>query len=168
MKTKQFFTTLLIFAFVILSLSNGYAQSVGINSTGAISNPTAMLHVDVGTSSTKGLLVTGTATYPAYVPNLGAGSRLMFYPGKSAFRAGIVYGTQWDDANVGYYSSAMGSNTTASGSSCTAMGSNTTAGGSSSTAMGIGTNASGDYSTAMGNSTIANGILSTAMGNNTT
>jgi len=110
----------------------------------------------------------------------------MWIPAKAAFRAGNVGGTpwdnSWDDANVGNYSTAMGSSTrasgdysTARGSStraigpyCTAMGVSTTAGAAGSTAMGGGTTASGNYSTAMGNGTTASGDYSTAMGNGTT
>ncbi|MEO6405717.1 MAG: tail fiber domain-containing protein [Ferruginibacter sp.] len=166
MKTKQHLTPILIFACVILSLSKGNAQGVGINSTGAAPNPSALLHVDLGASLTKGFLVTGSANTGS-VPNLGAGSRLMFYPGKAAFRSGIVNGTQWDDSNVGYYSIAMGYSTTASGSSSFAMGYGTTASGNSSNAMGLNSIASGDHSTAMGLNTIASGSNSNAMGFNT-
>lgn len=58
----------------------------------------------------------------------------------------------------------LGNFTTASGSSSTAMGSGTTASGESSTAMGVGTLANGSYSTAMGWATTASGDASTAMG----
>jgi hypothetical protein len=79
------------------------------------------------------------------IPTEGAGTRLMWYPAKAAFRAGAVEdisgGTPWDAGNVGDYSTAFGSNTTASGDA--------------STAMGIGTQASGDRSTTMGFVTIA-------------
>ncbi|MCP4930286.1 MAG: hypothetical protein GY918_14645, partial [Gammaproteobacteria bacterium] len=112
----------------------------------------------------------------------GAGTRMFFSPNKAAFRAGYVDGTQWDDANIGSYSTAMGWNTIASGSSSTAMGAYATASGDASTAMGYITTASGiastamgydtealgDYSTAMGGGTTASGDFSTAMGINTT
>jgi hypothetical protein len=111
------------------------------------------------------------------IPANGPGVRLMWYPGKAAFRAGFVTGGEWDDGNVGLFSTAMGDQTTASGEASTAMGSNTTASGVSSTAMGFGATASasyatamgysgagGDYSTAMGRAAMAHGIASTAMG----
>ena len=47
----------------------------------------------------------------------GVGSRMMFDMSKSAFRAGVVSSTQWDDSNRGIFSTAFGSNNTASGSS---------------------------------------------------
>lgn len=45
----------------------------------------------------------------------GAGTRMIWYPRKAAFRAGSINGTQWDDANVGSYSVAFGQNNKASG-----------------------------------------------------
>src|SRR5438034_1881309 len=39
---------------------------------------------------------------------------ILWYPRRAAFRAGSVAGTQWDDANVGDYSVALGQNTIAS------------------------------------------------------
>ncbi|MBA2250715.1 MAG: tail fiber domain-containing protein [Chitinophagaceae bacterium] len=151
---------------IILIVTQANAQ-VGIGTpTPDIS---AMLHVDVSTSTSKGFLVTGNAI-SGTVPNLGAGSRLMFYPGKAAFRAGNVGGTQWDDANVGFYSTAMGYNTTASGTFSTAMGNGTTATGAYSFAVGYYTNAGNSDginsagATAMGFLTTAKGIGSTAIG----
>ena len=138
-----------------------YAQ-VGIGT--ATPDASTVLHVDVGASTTKGLLISGTYNSSAMVPNLGAGTRLMFYPGKSVFRAGFVDGTQWNDGFVGSYSTAMGYGTTASGDYSTAMGSGTIASGTYSTAIGNLTAASGDYSNAMGVGTIASGGGSTAMG----
>ena len=61
---------------------------------------------------------------------------MMWYPGKAAFRAGYVDGSQWNDGNIGDWSMAFGYNTIASGGQSTAMGNYTTASGSYSTAMG--------------------------------
>jgi len=102
------------------------------------------------------------------IPATGAGTRMMWYPRKAAFRAGWVSGEEWDDANIGVSSTAMGQSTTASGSSSTAMGLGTTASGHNSTAMGYGSGASGAHSTAMGYATTASGTYSTAMGYRTT
>jgi hypothetical protein len=110
----------------------------------------------------------------------GAGTRMFFNPNKAAFRAGYVDGTQWDNANIGNFSTAIGHNTEASGFASTAMGFGTIASGGSSTAMGTGTMAlanslatgqgtiaSGGSSTAMGGGSIASGNLSVAMGEET-
>ncbi len=154
---------------------NAFTQNVGIGTTSP--NAAALLHVDIGSSTSKGLLITGTASNGT-VPDLGAGARLMFYPGKGAVRAGSVSGTEWDDANVGNYSTAFGINTTASGNYSvaigalataigdysTSIGSNTTASVIGSTALGVGTTASGGSATAMGNSTTASGSVSNSFG----
>jgi hypothetical protein len=42
------------------------------------------------------------------IPASGAGYRLMWHPFKAAFRAGHASGTEWDDANIGFYSWAGG------------------------------------------------------------
>jgi hypothetical protein len=135
-----------------------------------VTSPLAKFHVKGGAVLFSG----GTGG----TPTSGAGRRLMWVPSKAAFRVGRVLGNQWNNANIGLYSVAMGDSTTASGDCSIAMGVATIASGWSSTAMGeeskaIGksavamgeyTTANGDYSTAMGDRTSANGIDSTAMG----
>jgi hypothetical protein len=113
-------------------------------------------------SSTNGFAVTAAGS--GSIPTTGPGTRLMWFPGKGAFRVGRVEGAQWDLGSVGYYSGAMGQNTTASGNASTAMGNGTVAGGDASTAMGERSTASGIYSTAMGYHTTASAGYSTAMG----
>lgn len=92
----------------------------------------------------------GTGTIAAS----GAGTRLLWHPAKAALRAGRVlfnvFGSDWDDASIGFESMAFGFDTRAIGTRSTAMGSETTANGSISTAFGNGTTASGDSSTALG------------------
>jgi hypothetical protein len=110
----------------------------------------------------------GGEYFTGVIPKEGMGTRLMWYSRKAAFRAGDIDGTQWDDANIGYASTAMGHNTMASGSNSTAMGNGTTASDYYSTAMGDGTTASAMGSTAMGSGTTARGNYSTAMGKGTT
>lgn len=155
-----------ILLFILLSgFSNLYAQNVGIGT--ASPQASALLHVDLGASSSKGVLFSSSYTGPSIMPDLGAGTRFMFYAGRAAFRAGKVEGTQWDNVNMGLTSMAVGYNTIASGSASTAMGSSTTASGVYSTAMGFSTTATTNGATAMGNQTTANGQYSTAMGRNT-
>jgi len=120
-----------------------------------------------GVRLTKGFAVSG-AVGSGSIPTSGAGTRLMWYSGKSAFRVGTVDGTQWDDGNVGEHSVAFGSNAVASGQYATAFGRTSEATGRASTATGILTTASGDYATAMGNETTASGSAATAMGIGTT
>jgi len=102
------------------------------------------------------------------IPKEGAGSRLMWYPGKSAFRAGYVSGIGWNDQYIGQYSVALGNNVFAIGSYSTAMGFNNEASGDYSTAMGILVKSSGEFSTAIGNGSTASGQNSTAMGESST
>ena len=68
------------------------AQNVGVGTT--TPNTTASLHIETGTSTTHGLLLTGTYTAGSAVPDLNGGYRMMVYPGKSAFRVGYCSGTQ--------------------------------------------------------------------------
>ena len=125
------------------------------------SAPTSSLHVD----AVNGVLFDGATT--GAIPAEGSGSRMMWYQGKSAFRAGSVQ-TQWDDANIGSYSSALNYRTTASGTYSFASGYLTEASGQRSTAMGSSTIASGLHSTALGSNTAAEGNYSTAIGRNIT
>ena len=109
-----------------------------------------------------GTLDTGT------LPASGAGTRLVWYPGRAAFRAGVVNATQWDAVNIGNYSVALGVNTTALGNASTALGDGSIASGYASTALGERSTASGNASTATGDGTRASGSAATAMGINTT
>lgn len=56
------------------------------------------------------------------IPASGVGTRMMWYPGKAAFRAGSAPGSEWDDASVGTYSWAGGYAATASGQGSAALG----------------------------------------------
>ncbi|MCP1384629.1 tail fiber domain-containing protein [Runella salmonicolor] len=129
--------------------------------------------------------VSDNTTNPPTAPVSGAGTRLMWIPSRSAFRAGTVAldrSSDWDAANIGLfsfatgyntraggsYSTAMGHFTIASGNYATALGAGTTASGSYAAAIGIGARATGNYSVALGFSTLASGPSSTAMGDITT
>ena len=129
-------------------------------------NPFARLQV-----ADSNVLFTGPAAVPlttsSFPPASGAGSRMMWYPQKAAFRVGSVNGTQWDKDSIGLYSFASGYNTKSIGEYSTSMGVQTIASGYSSTSMGAGTTASGFYSTSMGVNTSASGVNSTSMGGNT-
>lgn len=116
--------------------------------------------LDVGTM--------GASSHDVNIHGASPGSRLFWDASKGAIRSGQATGTQWDDANIGGNSVAMGYNTTASGFGSLAMGQNTMASGFESTAMGRDTISSGYRSTAMGSGTTASGYFSTAMGFGTT
>lgn len=108
-------------------------------------------------------------TNPPTAPISGVGTRLIWIPSRSAFRAGTVSnsgggtGTEWDAANVGLFSTALGFNTTASGDASTAMGYANKATGDQSTVMGLYSTASGTVSSAIGYLTVASGKYSTAL-----
>jgi hypothetical protein len=117
-------------------------------------------------ANVNGVVMAGTYGTGSFAVS-GAGTRLLWYPRKAAFRAGRTDGDEWDDASIGNYSTATGLSTMATGEYSTALGSSTTASGAASTATGSVTTASGVYSTAMGAGTTASAFYSTAMGFNT-
>ncbi len=127
---------------------------IGIGTTA----PTASLHV-VGND---GILAEGTFG-SGVTPPSGAGTRMVWYPQKAAFRAGGITGTHWDNSNIGIYSFAACNNTIASGSYSTAFGLNSTASGIYSIVAGQGSIASGNSSIAMGSTCTASGVYSIAM-----
>lgn len=103
------------------------------------------LHVN-GSFYLGGVYNGGTALTPVE----GPGTRLLWHPDKSAFRAGTVDGTQWDDANIGEFSLAIGENCRASAANAVALGRYCTAAQQSSFAMGDQNVASGAASVALG------------------
>jgi hypothetical protein len=84
------------------------------------------------------------------VPIEGSGTRMMWYPGKAAFRAGYVNGTQWDDGNTGLYSTAFGENARALGNHGFSVGRDTASSGDYGVSMGWYSTASGTASVALG------------------
>jgi hypothetical protein len=84
------------------------------------------------------------------VPVEGSGTRFMWYGQKAAFRAGSIDGTQWDDANIGLYSTALGENVRALGDNAIAFGKSTVAANVGTIAMGEGCTATGANSVALG------------------
>jgi hypothetical protein len=135
--------------------------------------PKANLHIN----SDDGILVQGTLG-SGTVQNLGQGYRMHYYLKKGAFRVGYASASEWDDANIGEGSIAMGSGVLASGNYSTAigfftkatalqsmaLGSSSEASGINSIALGNVTSASGDGATALGYLTEASGLYSTALG----
>lgn len=88
--------------------------------------------------------------YSNAVPIEGSGTRFMWYGQKAAFRAGRIDGTQWDDANIGLFSTAIGDNVRALGDNALALGKNTVAANIGTIAMGEGCTATGANSVALG------------------
>jgi hypothetical protein len=148
--SKKITMKLLFICLILVAATDCNAQNVGIGTT----TPKAAFNVAENKTVLFGL------------DSNGAGSKMIWYPGKSAFRVGLIPFAYdyWDYNNVGLGSFASGIGTKASGAYSTAMGSYSEASGLYSIAMGWSSVASGDYSTAMGWSSLASGHVSTAMG----
>lgn len=130
---------------------------------------------------TDGGLVAGGQLDVGTIPAVGAGTRMMWHPRKAAFRAGKVTGSEWDETNVGFFSTAFGQNSQAKGFAAVAMGNSAAAlgdesvaigpfalaSGVGSVALGWATVASNNGAIATGLQTLANGPRSTAMGHGT-
>ena len=97
------------------------------------------------------------------MPATGRGHRFMWAPHKAAFRAGYAE-TQWDEANVGFFSFASGNLTLASAHGSFAHGDQCAATGVTSVCFGSLNKASGTASLATGASSTASGFASTALG----
>lgn len=99
------------------------AQNVGIGTT----TPVARLHV-----ADSNVLFNGYQSwflsFPVNNPPASdAGVRMMWYPGKAAFRAGAVSGPVWDKDSIGRYSFAAGLDVKAKGDWSAALGVNNSA-----------------------------------------
>jgi hypothetical protein len=139
------------------AVNNQTLRYDAVGSGSWVANPLLLARQDGGVVMT-GTLGAGTA------PASGAGGRLMWYPGKAAFRAGYATGTQWDDPNIGIESVGLGYNTVASGGNSTSIGGTSTANGTAATTIGWNNIASGSYATAIGKSNTAAANNSVAMG----
>lgn len=139
---------------------NSNTRNVGIG-TG---NPLAKLHV-----ADSAVVFTGSVTEPAPPPTVtipvqNAGTRMLWYPQKAAFRAGYVNGTNWNKENIGLFSVALGYNTMAAGDHCFAAGKDNYTFGMSSFAFGENNITNGVYSAALGYANAANGIAALSLG----
>ncbi len=126
---------------------------------GGILNPAAGLHVE----HDDGVIAEGTFGSGQSL-SAGGGTRMVWSSKHAAFRAGQVSGTQWDDANLGNYSVALGSNTIASAGFSFAGGATTTASGDHSFAYGVNSVASGARSLSIGNGSTASATNAIAIG----
>ncbi len=90
---------------VYLKDTNTIDLSVGIGTN----TPEFRLTLDKGAGTPDGgILAIGTFGSGAKLDTNGAGTRLIWYPKKAAFRAGRIPATQWDDVNIGNYSVSFG------------------------------------------------------------
>ncbi|MBN1540741.1 hypothetical protein JW992_01250, partial [candidate division KSB1 bacterium] len=161
-----------VFALLFLTLTAGsFAQSTNLSLP--TSDNTSNFNVSNSGSATllklngdAGFYVGGTLG-TGTIPVTGAGSRMMWYPAKAAFRAGYLdgTGTQWDDANIGQFSIAMGYNPTAIGFGSVAIGANANVSVCNySVAIGYGAQVTRNYSVAIGTTASATGSNALALG----
>jgi hypothetical protein len=97
-------------------------------------------------------------------PSIGSGTRLLWYPRKSAFRSGYVSGSQWNNSNIGDYSWAGGESCTASGQSSFAFGEQSVASGRFSAAVGYSCASSANSAISGGDQSVARGYSSVSIG----
>ena len=139
------------------------STALNVNPAGRVgmgtSTPGASLHVD----GYDGFLATGRFGRGS-LPAAGPGTRLMWYPRKGALRVGKVSGGQWDDANIGRHSLALGQDTLASGPYSVAIGLRAKATDLYSMALGWGCEVTGDGGTALGVFCRARATDTTAIG----
>ncbi len=109
----------------------------------------SLLRVNINGGAVFGGTYTGCSSSNCIAAD-GSGTRMLWYPEKAAFRAGYINGTQWDDANIGLYSVAIGQSVRASGDNAVAFGVRSTAANGSSFAVGEDNTASGFASVALG------------------
>ncbi len=119
--------------------------------------PKANLHV----SGNEGIVFSGTflplGTTSNYLPVSGPGTRLLWYPPRSALRIGTVSTANWNFNNQGLYTVGMGLNPLVEGNLSVAMGGaqNQVTGVYASSVGGFNNQAQGDFSLALGRNTQA-------------
>ncbi|MEI6489151.1 MAG: tail fiber domain-containing protein [Bacteroidota bacterium] len=123
------------------------------------STPIAALHI----ISDDGVIAQGTLG-AGLIPATGAGTRMMWYPKKAAFRSGTVTGVQWDDASIGNYSFANGYNCRAQGVGSVAVGQSCYAGDSGAVALGYTCVANRNSSVCIGNGSTVSGVSGVSIG----
>jgi hypothetical protein len=144
-------------------------------------NPKARLHVADSSVLFSGASFLSSGPY-ANPPASGGGIRMMWYPQKAAFRAGIATFNEWDRDSIGMasfasgygnlakgdFSSALGSNNKAIGPFSFAGGSQSRATDRASFAYGEAAEATGYQSVALGTAAKASGYSAISIGNGTT
>jgi hypothetical protein len=155
----------------IFQIGNGFSHNNRNTAVSVLRNgnfgigvlhPVARLHV-----KDSSVLFTGPNNLPAEPgkpPVSGAGTRMMWYADKAAFRVGNTGALHWDKDSVGRYSFASGLNTKAKGESAFAGGAYSAALGNNSVALGFYATASNDGASALGYVATASGFSSTAIG----
>ncbi len=87
--------------------NNTIKASIATNGSFTVNN--SLSAATLGLSGNDGILITGTIS-PTVNTISGAGTKLICFPARGAFRAGGVASDQWDTVNIGNYSMAAGYN----------------------------------------------------------
>jgi hypothetical protein len=151
----------------------------GLSSQALSTNPTYVFKADTALLETRSDVLTylrmvdTRTTNPLAIPS-GAGTRFMWIPSLGALRAGAVTGSNWDIANIGARSTAVGVDNLAAATGSSAFGDSNTISAAStySVAMGSKNNipgslqgiALGTGNTVVGGSAIALGTNGRALG----
>lgn len=146
-----------------LVFSSFNTERMRIKANGRIGIGTTTPFADFEVHNTNGVLFTGDFG-SGTIPTEGAGTRMMWYPKKAAFRSGHVTSTQWNDGLIGNYSFASGYNTRATAPYAVAFGFSSQATGEGAFAVGNLAISSGDYSFSAGHNPSASGNHSIALG----
>jgi len=150
--------------------TNGTATMINLRGQSTCCGPTTGF-ADFQVFQNGSFLATGNLGIGT-IPMQGKGYRTMWYTYKGAFRSGYA-DNEWDDANVGFFSWAGGSNSTALGlyslafgdtnkalsTSSIAFGSGNEVKGAAGFSAGAGNRACDTYSVALGNKAVAGGPL---------
>jgi hypothetical protein len=156
------------FALHAQTATSGGTLNTAYNSGGAGNG--RIINANTGAVSIDGFdgfLVNGTEGFGAVSPS-GAGTKMFFNPRKAAFRSGSINDNQWNDFNIGTYSTAFGLSPIASGICAVAIGINSNASGNYSFATGAITEATGSESAAFNFRCKANGTSSFSAGERNT
>jgi hypothetical protein len=154
-KMKKIAITLAFSAFSILSFSQSIVISPDTQQGGIYSKRSDVLNPFL--------------PLPAFIlPDSGIGTRMMWIPERSAFRVGTAIGNEWNVANIGLNTFAIGIDLKVTGFAAGAIGYqnqatslqsfaggfNNIAGGNQSLAFGLANNTAGAVSVALGNANI--------------
>ncbi|WP_169739240.1 tail fiber domain-containing protein [Dyadobacter crusticola] len=158
---------------------NGGSNYISVGSTQLVSVPYAIHAKQTDRwKNNEPIVQTGFFDFGQPISDQPAGTRLIWYPKKAAFRAGYINSNAWNNNNIGQHTAAFGFDTKASGmyafasgNATAALGASAFAGGdrsiasaNSATALGSETKAQSAYATSLGRETVAKGIASTALG----
>ncbi len=143
--------------------ANGTAAMISLRGQSTCCGPTTGF-ADFKVFQNGSFLATGSLGIGT-IPMQGSGYRTMWYTYKGAFRSGFA-DTEWDDANVGFFSWAGGSNSTASGLYSLAFGDTNKALSTSSIAFGSGNEVKGAAGISAGASNRVCDTYGVAFGNN--